>query len=108
MKRLLKLSLIASFLGVLLLLFLANHQKPREISSASNLTLNEKVKISGLITEEKNYGDFSILTLQDELGKIAITCNCGGFKNKTVEVQGKITEYKNTKQIQAEQIHLAN
>ena len=99
-----KVSLIISILGIFLLLFLTNFLAYKEITSLSNLTLNEKVRIEGKIIEEKTYGEFSVLKLKDEQGEIEITCNCKNFLNKIVLVQGKVTEYKNIKQISAEKI----
>jgi len=106
--KLLKFSLSISFLGIFLLLFLANYQKPKEITTSSNLTLNEKISIKGKIINERNYDEFSILKLQDSCGTIEIICNCKNFLNKSVLIEGKVTEYKNKKQIQAEKIQIEN
>ena len=57
MENLLKVSLIISILGIFFLLFLTNFLAYKEITSLSNLTLNEKARIEGKIIEEKTYGE---------------------------------------------------
>lgn len=104
--NLLKLSLIISILGIFLLFLLSAIIKPQEINSAElNSTKENYVKISGKIIKEKVYDEFSILILQDNFGIAEISCfSCKNFINKTVIVEGKIQNYKNQKQIQAEKI----
>ena len=73
---LIKITFTFSLLGILLLILISQTLKPIEIQTNSKINLNQYVKITGEITDEKTYGDFSILNLQDKSGKIQVTCNC--------------------------------
>ncbi len=100
-----KLSLSLSFLGVFFLLFLSNIIKPKIVSNLKELELNERVITKGKIIEIKNYDSFSIIKLDNN---ITITCNCQLEKNQIITVEGKVEEYKNKLQIQAEKIQIEN
>lgn len=100
-KTLLKLSLIISFLGIFLLLLISALQKPKQASSYEDLKLNEQVKTTGKIISISKFEDFSVIKLDNN---ITLTCNCQLQQNKTIEAEGKVTEYNNIKQIQAEKI----
>lgn len=105
-QNLLKLSLIISFLGILLLLFLSNLQpKLSAISQLQNSSLNSLIRIQGKIIQTKQIQpDFYILTIQDETGEIEVLLEKNFASNKTIEITGKLEEYKNKLQIQAERI----
>jgi uncharacterized protein YdeI (BOF family) len=100
--NLLKLSLIISLLGTLLLLFLSS--LPPKLILIKNIktnNLNKLIRIRGEIinSEKKN---FYLLTLKDSSGQIQIIHN----KNLSgkLEVIGKIKKYKNKTQIYPEKI----
>jgi len=93
--------LAISLLGILALFLLSNLIQPVEINTNSTAKENELVKITGRIIKEKSYEDFSVLTLQDSIGNIAVSCNCKGFENKSVEITGKTEIYNNKLQIRA-------
>ena len=96
MQKLLKISLIISLLGTLLLIILSYSFQPKliNINEINSNLLNQKVKISGRVISEKDYsknlekGYFKVLTIQ----------------GKTIEVIGKVEEYKNKFQINADEI----
>tara|TARA_Y100000310_G_C20464182_1_gene706808 strand:- start:304 stop:621 length:318 start_codon:yes stop_codon:yes gene_type:complete len=105
MENLLKLSLIISFLGVFSLFLISTILQPKQVNSYQDLKLNQKVITQSTIKEIKTFNKFSIITLDNN---ITITCNCKFKEKEQIEVEGKVTSYKNQLQIQAEQIHLTN
>ena len=104
-----KIALVASLIGILILLFISQTIEPKlvVISNITQENLNQQVKISGKITSLKEYNNqtFQILEFQDETGTIEVTANANkGLKNeinlsRNYELVGKITEYNNTLQI---------
>jgi len=111
-QTLLKISLIISILGIIILLFLLNIIKPTQIKikNLDDNYLNQKVELKGIIQGIKTYkeSNFQIITINDSTGKIDITLDnpINITKNKSVTVIGKVTEYKNNLQIQADKIEL--
>lgn len=111
-QTLLKLSFIISILGILLLLFLANTIQPAQIKikNISQQNLNQKIQLTGKIQSIKTYkeSDFQILTINDSTDKIDILIDSpiNLTKNQTIMIQGRITDYKNNPQIQADKIKL--
>lgn len=103
MERLLKISLTISFLGIFILLLISIIQKPKQVNSYEDLKLNEQVKTTGKITSINKFEDFSIIRLNNN---ITVTCNCNLNINQTISVEGKVTEYKNQLQMQAEKIEV--
>lgn len=113
---LLKISLIISLSGILILLILMQNLSPDKlkIKDISEKNLNQKIEVLGKISGIKNYKDshFQIITLDDETGKINIIKNNINnlTKNQTILVIGKITyytsEYKDELQINADMIKL--
>ena len=100
--------LIASLLGILLLLFVINTigSKEYKISEIYNKGINEKVKVIGMTKNIKTYeNNFTVFTLVKNNESIKVVCNCQNIKNnQEIEVIGKITEYNNIKQIEADKI----
>lgn len=112
-QTLLKISLIISILGTLFLLLLSNIIEPKltSIEDIDTLELNKKVQLKGQITSLKSYKnqDFQIITLKDKTGKINIILNqlpkkLNLSEEQEITVIGRITEYKNEFQVQAEKI----
>lgn len=110
MEKLLKISFAVSLVGILFLLFLQTQINPRVIS-IKNITednLNERVAVIGNITKVANFEekDFQILTLKDATGTIEVVSNSKIplEKMENVVVIGKIQEYNNTLQINADKI----
>lgn len=114
MKNLFKISLIISIAGILLLLFLSAvlEPKPTKINNITEKMLNKKVKVSGTIEKIEDKETFQILSIKDETGKIEVLCECENnneinltTKNaQEVIVTGKVQEYKNSLQLNAEKI----
>ena len=107
-ENLLKISLVVSITGILILLFLANTlpQKLIEINEINNKLLNKKVKIIGSVFKIEDKESFKILSVADETGKIDVLCECDGKieEFQKIEVIGKVSEYNQYLQIQADQI----
>ena len=93
--------LVFSIIGVFFLLILSATFQPKQVSSYQELKLGEYVKTQGKVIYAKNYDDFSILTLSNNL---TLTCNCRSKVNATIQVQGKVTEYKGKLQVQSNEI----
>jgi RecJ-like exonuclease len=106
MERLTKICLVVSILGIIFLSLISNFFIPDliSISQINPDLLNQKVRVSGEIINLRTYDDFQILTLEDHSGKIDVTCNCNLSKDQDIEVLGKVSEYKENIQIEAEKI----
>lgn len=109
----LKLSFAISLLGIFTLLLLSNtlQLKLINISEISSKDLNKKVKIQGEIIKIKNYNqnNFQVIEIKDETGNIEfLISNSNLTLNKTqnVIITGRVTQYKDRLQIQAEKIIL--
>jgi len=105
-----KLSLILSLLGIITLLILANITEPEQINikDITIKNLNKKAKIQGEVVRIKSYekSNFQIIKLKDSSGEIEITTNkiLDLKNNQELIIIGRITQYKNSLQIQAEKI----
>ena len=109
-KNLLKITLSISLIGILFLLFITNTQRPTltNIENINNKLLNKNVKVQGEIFNIRSYEDsnFQVISIKDETGKIDVTINqiLDLENNKNIIVIGKITQYKEFIQIQADKI----
>jgi len=112
MKKLFKISLIISLIGIYFLLFLINFLPIKEIkiNKINDFLINKKIQINVEIMNIKDMGDFKIISVQDKTGEIKALCNCNkdiGLKiNQSVIIIGKVQEYKNNLQISTEKIIL--
>lgn len=110
MKNLLSLSLVSSILGILIISFLANNLEPnlKNISEIDERSLEEVVRVQGKIILVRKYETLSVFTLDDGTGKIDVVFyeNIGLEKDKTVEVIGKVIEYKGKIEIEANKIKI--
>lgn len=100
--------LLLSLLGISFLFFLSLVLQPKliKISEISDLTINKNVKIQGQASSFRildKATNFSSFLLEDSTGNITITCNCYNLTGK-LEVIGKIQEYNNKLQVQADKI----
>jgi len=100
--------LLASLLGISLLFLLSLILQPKliKISDVSDLSINNQVKLQGQLSNFRILNkatNFSSFILKDRTGNITIICNCQNLTGK-LEVQGKIQEYKDKLQVQADKI----
>jgi len=100
MSKLFILSLVVSVFGVLILLALAYSSAPIRVSSYQDLKLNNFVQTTGKIISANSFNDFSIINLDNN---ITITCNCN-ISEGTINVSGKVSEYRKELQINADEI----
>ena len=105
-RTLLKISLAISLIGVFSLLLLPNiSPSPITISEIENKTLGTRVRIIGnLTTPRELVEDFYSINFKDATGEIRIILTKNFTTNKTVEITGLLSEYKNKTQIQVEKI----
>jgi len=99
--NLLKICFSISILGIFSLLLISSLVQPKLISRYSELRLDESVRTSGKVISFNEFQDFGVIRLDNG---IIVTCNCQLKENSTIRITGKVTEYKNQLQIQAEEI----
>lgn len=104
--------LTISLIGIFLLLAIIKFQtiESAQISSISPQSIGKEVKITGNIISFREYeNDFKILRIKDNKDTITVTCNCLEIKpylNKTLEITGKVEQYKEQLQINANKINI--
>jgi len=109
---LLKISLAVSLIGIFLLLLFSNILEPKliNIEKINDRLIDEKVKVQGAIFNIRTYEDsgFQVVSIKDNTGKIQVTIDkiLNLKNNQTIIVIGKVTEYKEDLQIQADKILL--
>lgn len=110
-SNLLKISIIISLLGTLIILLLANFIKIPEykIENISQKELDLSVSIQGNLTYIKETPGLYILTIKDSSSSIQVII----FKDKQplnftigspLKIQGKVARYEDTLQLTAEKI----
>jgi len=106
MQNQLKILLPVSILGISLLLLLSNILEPKliAINKINENMLDQNVKIEGTIEKVQNKGSFEIFSLKDSTKSIDVLCECNLTLKNNLTVIGKVQEYKNNLQIQAEKI----
>ena len=113
-RALLIISFIISIIGIFIIFLILITIKPElvEIKKINSDLLYKKIQIKGEITKIKEYKDydFKILTINDSTGKINVLINNKDIQkinlkeNQIIMVAGKITEYKNELEIQADRV----
>lgn len=110
MEKLLKISFIISILGILFLMILSNYLtiENLEIKDINQDLINKKIQIQGIIFEIKNYPDFQIIKIRNKTDEIEIIANnhLNLIENDKIRIIGKVQEYNNNFQINAEKIFL--
>jgi len=99
-----KISFILLLIGLFFLLLLLINIEPEKIKSYRELKLDNYVSTSGKIVSIRNYGDFHIIKLDNN---ITLTCDgCNFQKSQIINAEGRVTEYEKELQIQAEIIEI--
>ena len=109
-RALLKLSLIIALLGTFALLLLSQNIEPdtTKISGINENMLDEWVRISGKVVQEKNYASLKIITVSDETASI----NCVLRQNEnislgsSIDITGKVIEYRGELEIETADIRI--
>ena len=81
-----------ALIGLVILSFLILFDEPKEVNDKvelSELTVNKKVSVKGIVKNEREFGENYILKLENE---IELICECVGFEGKEVEIVGKVEE----------------
>ena len=100
--NLLKISLIISVTGIFFLLLLSILIQPKQINNEKELKLNDYISVKGKIISIRNYDDFNVIKLDNN---ITLTCEkCKLKQNQTIIAEGKVEEYEKQLQINAEKI----
>tara|TARA_Y100000310_G_C20446394_1_gene698631 strand:+ start:46 stop:399 length:354 start_codon:yes stop_codon:yes gene_type:complete len=108
--NLIPICLTISLIGILLLLFISATYQPKQITidQINNNYLNKQVKIQAIVLNIRSFEDsnFQILSVKDETGEIDITTNkiFDLTNNQTIIILGKVTQYEESLQIQANKI----
>jgi len=106
-ESLLKISLIISITGILLLLFLTDILEPKQITigEINDKMMNKKIKVEATIYRIIDKETFKVLSISDGTGKIDVLCECQDIENnQVVVVLGRVKEYNQYLQIQADKI----
>ncbi len=107
---LLKIALICSLTGILLLIFISNsiEIKKIEIGKLTKEDIDKDVKISGRITKIVETPGLKIFDISDKTGKITAIAfkeeSSNLTENDNVFVEGKIKEYKNKLELEVDRI----
>lgn len=109
-KNLLKLALVVSLTGILILIFIIDtiEIKDYKIKDLTKKDLNKDVNLKGTITRITETPGLYIFNLDDQTGEITGII----FKeeqlnltvNQKIEVQGTIIEYKNKLELEVDQL----
>ena len=111
-----KILLVASLIGILLLLFIVSKSEP-QLTPIKNITesfLDKTVKIEGNIIKTRDYNNstFHVLTFRDYSGQIEVIFNSKQSEKLSINSSlnystiGKISKYNETLQIIASKIIL--
>lgn len=100
-RLLLKISLIISILGILILFFISNNMQAKQVKNYNDLKLNDYIRTTSRIIYVNSYDEFSVIKLENN---ITVTCNCKFKVNETIEVYGRVIEYENILEVEANKI----
>ena len=104
------LTFIIALLGILSLLVINNfiEIKTSTISEIDEKDLNKNIKVIGSSSNVKHFeNNFTTFSITDDTGKITVICNCPNVENSLVlEINGRISKYKEELQIQADKIKI--
>jgi len=109
-KTLLKIAVISSLIGVLILVYISDSLSPKEyrISNLTRDKLGEFVDVKGSISTLRETPGLYIITLTDETFSIPVIVfkeeNLTIEKGSLIDVKGNVIEYNGMLEIQAEEI----
>ncbi|MGB9707887.1 MAG: hypothetical protein ACPLXC_00975 [Candidatus Pacearchaeota archaeon] len=97
-RALLKLSLVIALVSIFIITILATNLEPpvRKIATINERSLDEWVKIQGEVTQQKEYENLKIITVHDDTASIncVLRFDTEPLENRTVEILGKVIDYK--------------
>ena len=109
-NNLLKVALICSIIGIFIIFIFADKLEPSliNISDISYSFIDKGVKVKGYIKSVRQAESVAILDIQDDTGSIkAVVFNEDNFelkKGESVEVLGKVIEFKGSFEIEVNRI----
>ena len=113
MEKLLKISFIASLLGILILIIITNTipTKLVSIKEINETMLGKKIAIQGTIFSINNYEkeNFQTMIIKNQSGLIHVISNSKTPINKTLDpllIIGKVEQYNEKLQINADKIEI--
>jgi len=111
-KNLLRIAIIISLIGVLILIIITEKIDISEsnIAQITEKNIDQTVKIKGQITRITKTETIMILNIKDSTGEIKVTAfnpeESNLKTNQIVGINGKVTEYMNQIQIEADKIKI--
>lgn len=111
-KNLLKVALICSIIGILIILFLSERIRSSylDINNVSYSLIDQDVRVKGRISSFRDLPSTFLINLKDDTGMITVIAfkkeNVTLKEGNIVEVYGAVTEYKNQLELEAKQIRL--
>ncbi|MFA6023047.1 MAG: OB-fold nucleic acid binding domain-containing protein [Candidatus Pacearchaeota archaeon] len=108
-----RLFLAISLGGILILLILNLTEPPlKDIKNLDKTLINHNFQIVGRLINVNVYeNNFTVAKILDNSTKIDIVCNCPkliNYINKTLKINGKVSEYNGKIQLQADKIIYLN
>lgn len=108
-ENLLKISFVVMLIGILTIIILSNYAEPSltKIQNINEMMIDEWVKINGTIIDLTNYNSTSIFLLEDNTATIKVVqynAYSDIHRGMSVEIIGKVIEYKNELEIEASKI----
>ena len=112
MEEGMKICLVLSLIGILVLLFLSAKLEPQQknISEITNADFNKEIKIIAKISSIREFPDknFQIMTLKDETGNITAISSSNSHielnRTKEYAIIGRVQEYNRTLQLNINRI----
>jgi len=109
-KTLLKIALISSLIGILLLLFISTRLKINEksISKIDEKDMGYNVMVNGIVSDVQNRGSVILIEVADleKIDVVIFNANLTLNKGDLIEVSGKLDEYEGKQQLVADKIIL--
>ncbi len=110
-KFLLKIGFICSIIGIISLYIISSNIEISEssLNKINNENIDETIKVKGIITRQTNLENMIILNLkqENEITVIMFNTNTSELKQgDTIEVTGKVEEYKGEEEIIADEVVL--
>jgi|TARA_B100000315_G_scaffold220235_1_gene222729 hypothetical protein len=100
-----RISFIFAILGIsfLFYIFLFAETKIESFEDLDKLEINSQIILEGVVTNEKDFGNFKILTIKE----IDVVCNCKkSYLDEKLFVEGIVSEYLGKKQVKVLSIKL--
>jgi len=104
-----RISLIASFIGIIVLLILSQFIEPKavQIKDIDETIIGQTITISGNITSIKNFENMELLTvisLEDTSEITVVVFEKTNISKGIAKITGKVNEYNNQIEIEATEI----